>query len=227
MNPYRAHDSTVSVYQVPEFVVGGEKMLYHALYGNEAYAKLPHQEQDWKIMQVINNKIRDDIVKKYAQYTKRVNGEMIKVMYEWFERGDRRNRQQTSYDIHADKHFRLEISKDTFEQFNDRLPHVRRLTFEQFCELLAPIITGQYNDYQLRRTFETLDSDNDNYLNQQEIENLLIVVGRSESNYKISDMIGRLTTRKKLSFEDFKQFINNGFARELLMPSCNNGYGNR
>jgi len=29
-------------------------------------------------MQVINNKIRDDIVKKYAQYTKRVNGEMIK-----------------------------------------------------------------------------------------------------------------------------------------------------
>lgn len=37
-----------------------------------------HQEQDWKIMQLINNKIRDDIVKKYAQYTKRVNGEMIK-----------------------------------------------------------------------------------------------------------------------------------------------------
>lgn len=27
-------------------------------------------------------------------------------------------------------------------------------------------------------------------------------------------------------FKDFKQFINNGFARELLMPSCTNGYGN-
>ena len=39
---------------------------------------IAHQAQDWKIMQVINNKIRDDIVKKYAQYTKRVNGEMIK-----------------------------------------------------------------------------------------------------------------------------------------------------
>lgn len=32
-------------------------------------------------MQVINDKIRDDIVKKYAQYTKRVNGEMIKGLY--------------------------------------------------------------------------------------------------------------------------------------------------
>ena len=40
MTPYRAHDSTVSLYQVPEFVVGGEKMLFHALYGNEAYEKL-------------------------------------------------------------------------------------------------------------------------------------------------------------------------------------------
>ena len=185
-------------------------------------------------MQVINNKIRDDIVKKYAQYTKRVNGEMIKgkkytdislsfkslVMYEWFERGDRRNRQQTSYDTHRDKHFRLEINKDTFEQYNDRVPSmienffsfqikvylwflldIRRLTFEQFCELLAPIITGQYNDFQLRKTFERLDSDNDSFLNQQEIENLLMVVGRAESNYKVQDMLSHLSSRGKLNFD--------------------------
>ncbi|CAF1574807.1 unnamed protein product [Adineta steineri] len=192
---------------------------------------LAHQAQDWKIMQVINNKIRDDIVKKYAQYTKRVNGEMIKVMYEWFERGDRRNRQQqqqqTSYGAHRDKHFRLEINKDTFDQYNDRLPHIRRLTFEQFCELLAPIITGQYNDFQLRKTFEKLDSDNDGYLNQQEIENLLLVVGRAESNYKIQGMVSHLSARGKLNFEEFKQFINDGFARELLMPSFDNTFGSR
>ncbi len=46
-------------------------------------------------------------------------------MYEWFERGDRRNRQQTSYGNQRDKHFRLEINKDTFEQHNDRLPSMR------------------------------------------------------------------------------------------------------
>jgi len=224
MNPYRGHDASVSLYQVPEFVLGGEKMLYHALYGNEAYEKLPHQAQDWKIMQVINNKIRDDIVKKYAQYTKRVNGEMIKVMYEWFERGDRpnRNRPQTSVGFHRDKHFRLEINKDTFDRYNDRLPNFRRLTFEQFCESLAPIITGQYKDHQLRQTFERLDSDNDGYLNQHDIENLLLVVGRSESNYKVQDMVSRLSSRGKLNFEDFKRFINEGFARELLMPSFDN-----
>jgi len=180
-------------------------------------------------MQIINNKIRDDVVRKYSQYTKRVNGEMIKVMYEWFERADRqnRNRQSSSIDSHHDKHFRLEINKDTFEQYNDRLPHFRRLTFAQFCELLAPMITGQYNDRQLRQTFEKLDSDNDNYLNKQELENLLIVVGRSDSNYKLQDIISNLTSRGKLSFEEFKQFITDGFARELLMPSYESTYGNR
>lgn len=187
---------------------------------------LAHQAQDWKIMQVINNKIRDDIVKKYAQYTKRVNGEMIKVMYEWFERGDRpnRNRPQTSVGFHRDKHFRLEINKDTFDRYRDRLPKCRRLTFEQFCESLAPIITGQYKDHQLRQTFELLDSDNHGYLSQQDIENLLLLVGRSESNYKVQDMISRLSSRGKLNFEEFKRFINEGFARELLMPSFDNNY---
>jgi hypothetical protein len=131
-------------------------------------------------------------------------------MYEWYERGDRQRS--------LDKHFRLEINKDTFEQYNNRLPStnlsffpncnfllflldLRLLTFEEFCELLVPIITGQYNDRQLSQIFEKLDSDNDNYLNQQELENLLVIIGQSESNYKIRNIISQLTTRGKLNFE--------------------------
>ena len=43
-------------------------------------------------------------------------------MYEWFERGDRRSRQQPTYGTYPDKHFRLEINKDTFQHHSDRLP---------------------------------------------------------------------------------------------------------
>jgi hypothetical protein len=50
-------------------------------------------------------------------------------MYEWFERGDRRNRQQTSYGSQRDKHFRLEINKDTFDQYIDRLPSNKFYSF--------------------------------------------------------------------------------------------------
>jgi Ca2+-binding EF-hand superfamily protein len=63
------------------------------------------------------------------------------------------------------------------------------------------MITGYYNDRQIRQIFEKLDSDNDNYLNQQELENLLIVIGRSESKYKIQNLISRLTSHGKLNFE--------------------------
>ncbi|CAF5010398.1 unnamed protein product, partial [Rotaria magnacalcarata] len=59
------------------------------------------------------------------------------------------------------------------------------------------------------------------------LENLLIVIGRSESTDKIQSSILKLTTRGMLSFEDFKRFITDGFARELLMLSYNNTYENR
>ncbi len=63
------------------------------------------------------------------------------------------------------------------------------------------MITGYFNDRQIRQIFDKLDSDNDNYLNQQELENLLLVIGRSESKYKIPNFIFRLTSRGKLNFE--------------------------
>ena len=59
-------------------------------------------------------------------------------MYEWFERGDRRNRQPASYGNQRDKHFRLEINKDTFDQYIDRLPSTRRnFFFREFLIILS------------------------------------------------------------------------------------------
>lgn len=39
---------------------------------------LVYQGENWKIMQLIDENIRADVIKKYGQYTKRVNGQMIK-----------------------------------------------------------------------------------------------------------------------------------------------------
>ncbi len=78
---------------------------------------------------------------------------------------------------------------------------LRQISFGEFCDLIVPMITGYFNDRQIRQIFDKLDSDNDNYLNQQELENLLLVIGRSESKYKIPNFIFRLTSRGKLNFE--------------------------
>ena len=67
--------------------------------------------------------------------------------------------------------------------------------------MLAPIITGQYTDHQLYQTFEKLDSNNDSYLDIEELENLLTIVGRLESIYEIERIVLQLTMRGKLDFE--------------------------
>jgi hypothetical protein len=49
------------------------------------------------------------------------------VMYEWFERGEHQNEtaQPSLIDLSSDKHFRLEINKDTFERYKDQLPRTK------------------------------------------------------------------------------------------------------
>ena len=97
------------------------------------------------------------------------------------------------------------------------------------------MITGQCNDRDLRQIFSKLDSDDDDHLNEAELENLLFLIGQSKSNGRIHEIISRLTSRGKLSFQgtvflpfirsspmlalDFQQFISDGLARELVMPS--------
>jgi hypothetical protein len=40
ISPYRDSNRSMALYQVPALVVDGEKLLYYALYGNEAYEQL-------------------------------------------------------------------------------------------------------------------------------------------------------------------------------------------
>lgn len=147
-------------------------------------------------------------------------------MYEWFERAGHRNQNQPSSSVNVphDKHLRLKINKDTFERHNNRLPcniklsykicktfflllDLKQLTFEQFSDLLVPMITGQCTDHRLIELFQILDSENDHYLDQEKLENLLAVIGRTESIYEIEDMISRITSNGMLNFQGFILFL--------------------
>ena len=130
-------------------------------------------------------------------------------MYEWYERADVKQPNN--------QHFRLEVNRNSFDQYIHRLPRMERkkflsmkmfdfnldfvqMNFGEFCEFLVPMITGYYHDRQIRQIFEKLDSNNDNYLNPEELESLLYVIGRPESRFKIPNYISRITPRGKLNF---------------------------
>lgn len=63
------------------------------------------------------------------------------------------------------------------------------------------MITGNFNDHQLKEIFEKLDSNHDEYLNRNEFEDLLRLIGRSESIDQIKKYISLLTTNEELHFQ--------------------------
>lgn len=132
-------------------------------------------------------------------------------MYEWFERANRQNETNSS------KHFRLEINRNTFEKYQQQIPSkiqfdgifdeksfvldFHGIDFGKFCDLIVPLITGNFNDHQLKEIFEKLDSNHDEYLNRNEFEDLLRLIGRSESIDQIKKYISLLTTNEELHFQ--------------------------
>lgn len=99
----------------------------------------------------------------------------------------------------------------------------KALTFDQFCDILIPVITGgaddQHDDYAIWLAFRAFDKNNDRYIQADELEILMRIIGKSVSRERIRDLIDRADWDKngQLDFNEFRQFIIRGYARELLM----------
>ena len=97
------------------------------------------------------------------------------------------------------------------------------LTFDQFCDILIPVITGSENDspddYAIWLAFQAFDRNHDQYIQADELEILMHIIGKSISRERIRDLIDRVDWDQngQLDFHEFRQFIIRGYARELLM----------
>lgn len=75
------------------------------------------------------------------------------------------------------------------------------IDFGKFSDLLVPLITGHFTEEQLKEIFARLDSNHDEYLNRKEFEDLLRLMGRSQSTDQITKYISLLTPNEKLHFQ--------------------------
>jgi Ca2+-binding EF-hand superfamily protein len=93
------------------------------------------------------------------------------------------------------------------------------LTFDQFCDILIPVITGGENDYSIWLTFRAFDKNNDQYIQVDELEILMHIIGKSVSREQIRNLINQVDWdhNGQLDYYEFRQFIIRGYARELLM----------
>jgi len=99
----------------------------------------------------------------------------------------------------------------------------KTLTFDEFCDILIPVITGSENDnhddYSIWLAFRSFDKNNDQFIQADELEILMHIIGKSVSREEIRNLINKVDWdhNGKLDYNEFRQFIIRGYARELLM----------
>jgi Ca2+-binding EF-hand superfamily protein len=99
----------------------------------------------------------------------------------------------------------------------------KTLTFDEFCDILIPVITGgendDHDDYSILLAFRSFDKNNDQFIQADELEILMHIIGKSVSREEIRNLINKVDWdhNGKLDYNEFRQFIIRGYARELLM----------
>ncbi|CAF1550485.1 unnamed protein product [Rotaria sp. Silwood1] len=163
---------------------------------------------------LIHLPINENVIKRYGKYTKKVNGELVKVIYDWFEREN-------------GSQYKLDITKQQYDQMKSIVSPMdvygKPLPFDQFCDILIPVITGNENEYHdnysIWLAFHSFDKNNDQYIQADELESLIHIIGKTVNREQIRDFIDKVDCdhNGQLDYNEFYQFIIRGYARELLM----------
>lgn len=97
------------------------------------------------------------------------------------------------------------------------------MTFDQFCDILIPVLTGsatdQHDDYAIGLAFRAFDRNHDDYIQANELEYLIHTIGKSVDRSEIQTLIAKVDWdhNDQLDYHEFRQFIIRGYARDLLM----------
>ncbi|CAF1650406.1 unnamed protein product, partial [Adineta ricciae] len=156
----------------------------------------------------------ENIVKRYGKYTRKVNGELVKIVYDWFEPEDSNQYKlcltRKQYDL-------LKIVVSPIDSNGEPL------AFDRYCDVLIPVITAgeddHHDDYSIWLAFRSFKKSRDRYIEASELENLIHIIGQSVDREQIRVLIDKIDWDHNglLDYNEFRQFIIRGYARELLM----------
>lgn len=78
----------------------------------------------------------------------------------------------------------------------------RKIDFSEFCNILAPIFTGNFDKDQLLYVFKSNDLENSGEITGKELKEILLKVSHHFTEKEISDLIDKVneTNNGKLSF---------------------------
>jgi Ca2+-binding EF-hand superfamily protein len=70
-----------------------------------------------------------------------------------------------------------------------------QMDFDEFCTVMAPVMTGKFDDEDLYFAFKKFDTDNSGLLNIDELQQVLAKIGQNYSEKQIKDLIRTVNNR--------------------------------
>ena len=89
--------------------------------------------------------------------------------------------------------------------------------------MLIPVITAgeddHHDDYSIWLAFRSFKKSHDRYIEATELENFIHIIGQSVDREQMRGLIDKIDWDHNglLDYNEFRQFIIRGYARELLM----------
>ena len=65
----------------------------------------------------------------------------------------------------------------------------RDIDFNEFCRIMLPVFSGQFEDEQLYKAFKKFDTDNSGYISTDELKQILAKIGQHYSDKDIAKMV--------------------------------------
>ena len=85
----------------------------------------------------------------------------------------------------------------------------RDIDFVEFCKIMLPAFTGQFEDDELLYAFKKFDLDNNGYISAKELKHILAKIDFFYNESQINAMIASVDSDKdgRLSFSEFVKLL--------------------
>jgi len=142
---------------------------------------------------------------------------IIKLVYDYEENPDK-----SDLNIQY-RHYRATIKRDEYERLIDSYMsnsnnNNNRLLFDDFVQILRPIMMGSYKEHELDIAFDLLDRNQSNTIDLDEFVSFLIIISPDITKDMLLRYINQeeITENQRLNFNQFNDLVLRGLGKDIV-----------
>jgi Ca2+-binding EF-hand superfamily protein len=164
----------------------------------------------------VERRVKESVFRDSAQFIHRILYEFTEIV----EQTEKNLLSDKEDVIQQERKYQAIVKRTDYEFMLEKYPLQRKnLTFDQFIDVLRPIMMGTYHVNELRHAFRLLDRNSSGCIEIEELTCFLPIVDSNFTRGKILAYVGKVDTDQdqKLNLEEFSDMISRGIGRDIIM----------